>query len=225
MEKQTNYFVELNAINVSDKIEYKNGLSYLSWAWAWQQIKSVYPNAQVKVYETPEGCIYWHDMMTAWVKVGVTVNDIEHIEYLPVMDYKNKSIPMGSITSMNVNTAIQRATVKAIARHGLGLYIYAGEDLPEEDKKAPNGALSVTNGTRGGLTKKEFTAKIEAIKTSLNNCNDLDNLKAVWIDAQADLLIIKGLEDGLYYDMLEARKNELKVNFEGLAEILETKGE
>ena len=65
---------------------------------------------------------------------GVTVNGIEHIEYLPVMDFKNKSISLDAVTSFDVNKAIQRSLTKALARHGLGLYIYAGEDLPEEER-------------------------------------------------------------------------------------------
>lgn len=134
MEKQKNYFEELNSINVSDKTEKKNGLTYLSWAWAWAEVKKIYPQANYKIYETENGCIYWNDGKTAWVKTGVTINDVEHIEYLPVMDYKNKSILIENITSFDVNKAIQRSLTKAVARHGLGLYIYAGEDLPEEIK-------------------------------------------------------------------------------------------
>lgn len=72
--------------------------------------------------------------MTAWVKTGVTIEDVEHIEYLPVMNNYNKSIPLAEITSFNVNSSIQRSLTKAIARHGLGLYIYAGEDLPESSE-------------------------------------------------------------------------------------------
>ena len=125
-------FETLNKKDVGEHIERKNGLSYLSWAWAWQELKKEFPDANCTVYETPDGCIYWTDGKTAWVKTGVTVEGVEHIEYLPVMNYKNKSIPLEDITSMDVNTAIQRSITKAIARHGLGLYIYAGEDLPEE---------------------------------------------------------------------------------------------
>jgi len=73
---------------------------------------------------------YFTDGKTCWVKVGVTVNGIEHIEELPIMNNKNQSIPNGSITSTEVNKSIQRALTKAIARHGVGLYIYANEDLP-----------------------------------------------------------------------------------------------
>ncbi len=128
-----NYFADLNAINVSDKVEKKNGLSYLSWAYAWGELKKKHPNANYKIYEREDGCIYWTDEKTCWVKVGVTVGEIEHIEYLPVMNNVNKSIPKENVTSFEVNKAIQRALTKAIARHGLGLYIYAGEDLPEEE--------------------------------------------------------------------------------------------
>ena len=131
-----NYFKELNDINVSDKIEKKNNLSYLSWAWAWGELKKKHPDATYKIYETETGCIYWTDGKTAWVKTGVTVNSIEHIEYLPVMDFRNASINIDKITSTEVNKSIQRSLTKAVARHGLGLYIYAGEDLPEEEQKA-----------------------------------------------------------------------------------------
>ena len=128
---EKNYFVELNELNVSDKTEKKNGLTYLSWAWAWGELKKRHPDSTYTIYEDPNGRPYHTDGRTCWVKTGVTVNGIEHIEYLPVMDYKNQSIPLDKITSVAVNKTIQRSLTKAVARHGLGLYIYAGEDLPE----------------------------------------------------------------------------------------------
>ena len=131
-----NYFAELNALNVGDKIEKKNGLSYLSWAWAWGEVKKLHPDAQYRIYENADGWNYHTDGRTCWVKTGVTVAGIEHIEYLPVMDNRNKSILAENVTSFDVNKAIQRSLTKALARHGLGLYIYAGEDLPEEAQKA-----------------------------------------------------------------------------------------
>ena len=137
--ENNNYFIELNKINVNDKTEQKNGLTYLSWAWAWGEVKKLHPDATYTIYETtnPHGyvCNYFTDGKTCWVKTGVTINDIEHIEELPVMDFKNKSILLDNVTSFDVNKAIQRSLTKAVARHGLGLYIYAGEDLPEEEKK------------------------------------------------------------------------------------------
>ena len=129
-----NYFVQLNDINVNGKTEQKNGLTYLSWAWAWGEVKKLFPDATYTIYENANGWNYHTDGRTCWVKTGVTVNGIEHIEYLPVMDYKNRSIPADAVTSFDVNKAIQRSLTKAVARHGLGLYIYAGEDLPEAEK-------------------------------------------------------------------------------------------
>ena len=128
-----NYFSKLNDINVNGKTEQKNGLTYLSWAWAWGEVKKMFPDATYTIYEDANGCFYHTDGKTCWVKTGVTVLGIEHIEYLPVMDFKNKSIPVGNVTSFDVNKAIQRSLTKAVARHGLGLYIYAGEDLPEAE--------------------------------------------------------------------------------------------
>ena len=135
-----NYFAVLNAINVNDKTEKKNGLTYLSWAWAWGEIKKRYPDANYTIYENADGLNYHTDGRTCWVKTGVTVAGIEHIEYLPVMDHRNKSIPVNAVTSFDVNKAIQRSLTKACARHGLGLYIYAGEDLPEGDDVQPEPA-------------------------------------------------------------------------------------
>lgn len=131
-----NYFQKLNSIDVSSHQEKKNGLTYLSWAWAWGEVKKQHPEAVYTIYEAANGCFYHTDGNTCWVKTGVTVNGIEHIEYLPVMDNRNKSIPLKSVTSFDVNKSIQRCITKACARHGLGLYIYAGEDLPE-DEEAP----------------------------------------------------------------------------------------
>lgn len=131
-------FETLNNINVQEHVEQKNGLSYLSWAWAWQEVKKLYPKAQYKIYEreTEFGPVnYFTDGMTCWVKTGVEIESLEHIEELPVMDFRNKSIMLDKITSFDVNKAIQRSLTKALARHGLGLYIYAGEDLPEVDKQ------------------------------------------------------------------------------------------
>lgn len=131
-----NYFKALNDINVNDKTEKKNGLTYLSWAWAWGEVKKLFPDATYTIYENKDGWNYHTDGKTCWVKTGVTVNGLEHIEYLPVMDYKNRSIPADAVTSFDVNKAIQRSLTKAVARHGLGLYIYAGEDLPESETDA-----------------------------------------------------------------------------------------
>lgn len=128
-------FETLSAVNVSDKIEKKGNLSYLSWSYAWGEVKKRYPSAQYKVYERDTqqyGPInYFTDGMTCYVKVSVTIEGLEHVEMLPVMDYKNQAVPLAKVNSCLVNKSIQRAVTKACARHGLGLYVYAGEDLPE----------------------------------------------------------------------------------------------
>lgn len=132
-----NVFSTLYAVDVRGKTEKKNGLTYLSWAAAWAEAKKRFPDAQYTVYENAQGFNYHTDGRTAWVKTGVTIAGLEHIEYLPVMDFKNKSIPANAVTSYDVNKAIQRSLTKALARHGLGLYIYEGEDLPEAESAAP----------------------------------------------------------------------------------------
>lgn len=124
-------FATLSTIDCKGKIEKKNNLSYLSWAWAWQILKEKFPSATYTIYENKDGLNYHTDGHTCWVKTGVTVEGIEHIEYLPVMDFRNASIPVSKVTSFDVNKAIQRSLTKAVARHGLGLYIYAGEDIPD----------------------------------------------------------------------------------------------
>lgn len=160
MENKT--FKELNAINVNDKVKTKMNLSYLSWAYAWGELLSKYPDSFMTVYkrsvettetvtqEDPENHItksivtqtaqeipYFTDGRTCFVRVGVTVGGIEYVEEYPVMGLKNDAIRVNSVTMTDVNKAIQRAFVKACARHGLGLYIYAGEDVPESEKNAP----------------------------------------------------------------------------------------
>lgn len=131
----SNYFIDLNNINVNEHTEEKGSLTYLSWAWAWGEVKKIHPDANYTIYENKDGWNYFTDGKTCWVKTGVTVKGIEHIEYLPVMNSYNKSIPFDAVTSFDVNKTIQRSLTKACARHGLGLYIYAGEDLPESESK------------------------------------------------------------------------------------------
>lgn len=182
MEKEKNYFEILNAINVQEKVEKKNGLSYLSWAWAWGEVKKLHPEARYVIYEreTEYGPVnYFTDGRTCWVKTGVIINEIEHIEELPVMDYKNKSILLDNVTSFDVNKTIQRSLTKACARHGLGLYIYAGEDLPEEEQKekSKNDELKEkikAYGTKASIRLKELGKKLselneEELKDLLNN--------------------------------------------------------
>lgn len=162
-------FNKLNSINVNDKTEKKNGLTYLSWAWAWGEVKKIYPEANYTIYENtlPNGYVvnYFTDGKTSYVKTGVTIEGLEHIEELPVMDYRNKSILLENMTSFDVNKTIQRSLTKALARHGLGLYIYAGEDLPEEERKQEGENL---------IDEKTVKAIKESITNNMLDINGTD---------------------------------------------------
>lgn len=162
-------FETLNSINVGEHIEQKNGLSYLSWAWAWAECKKAYPEAFYTIYENENGWNYFTDGKTCWVKTGVTIEGLEHIEYLPVMDFRNKSIMFDVVTSFDVNKAIQRSLTKALARHGLGLYIYAGEDLPEADA-AKKAQQDIEDEAKA---KAELLAKITEVVSTLKE-NGID---------------------------------------------------
>lgn len=168
-----NYFQELYDVDVREKTKQKNGLNYLSWAAAWAEVKKRFPEATYKIYEKvvdDHGNTrpWFDDGKTGWVKTGVTIKNIELIENLPIMDFKNKSIPAEAITSVDANKAIQRSLTKAIGRHGLGLYIYEGEDIPEE-------------------TKREEKRKAEKAKTELQQINDENFEKAKMLCAHEDL--------------------------------------
>ena len=134
----TNVFNTLNSIDVKPMIEKKGKMNYVSWSHAWRSVKTLFPNATRKVYEAENGLNYFTDGRTCFVKVGVTINDEEMIDYLPIMDYRMQRITADKVTSMDVNKAIQRSMTKAIAMHGLGLELWYGEDLPVEEKKDPN---------------------------------------------------------------------------------------
>ena len=136
MEKNKSTFDVLNDINVNEYTSQKNGLTYLPWAWAWQTVKSKFPEATYTIHHNADGWNYHHDGRTAWVECSVTIGGIEHTEHLPVMNNRNQSIKLDQITSMDVTKAIQRCITKACGRHGLGLYVYAGEDLPEIEAEA-----------------------------------------------------------------------------------------
>lgn len=184
-ETKKSIFETLNNINVNEHIETKGQakLKYLSWAWAWAEVKKVYPDANYTIYETtnPQGYTinYFTDGRTCWVKTGVTINGLEHIEELPVMDYNNKSILLNNVSSFDVNKAIQRSLTKALARHGLGLYIYAGEDLPDEAD------LKGTTQETPKVAPKQATSKlIKGVQENAGTITEMqrDTMKALGIN-------------------------------------------
>jgi hypothetical protein len=126
------YFGKLNKVQCETKK--KGELTYISWANAWEALKKLHPDAQFKVHENSNGMPYFYDKTGAFTKVSVSVCGLTHTVHLPVMDYKNKSIPTEQITTFDINKSIQRTLSKAIGMHGLGLHCYRGEDLAEEPK-------------------------------------------------------------------------------------------
>ena len=126
-----NKFNELFSLNVNDKVEKKNNLSYLSWSWAWAEFCKVYPNATYKVMKDDKmNCAFGNSEQGYMVYTEVTANGLTHEMWLPVMDFKNKS--MLAPTTFDINKAVMRCLTKNLAMFGLGLYIYSGEDLPED---------------------------------------------------------------------------------------------
>ena len=175
MSESKSVFDTLNAINVNGHTEKKNGLTYLSWAWAWAEVKKAFPKATYRIYENQMGLNYHTDGKTAWVKTGGEIEGIEYIEYLPVMDARNRSIPLEQLTSFDVNKAIQRSLTKACARHGLGLYIYAGEDLPEgEEPKQELDKKIVAQAAKYQIDLDRLAAYLKKAKEELTN-DDLVN--------------------------------------------------
>lgn len=127
-----NYFAQLNQINVSDHVEKKGEFSYLSWPFAVAQLRLADPAATWEVRRF-DGLPYLHSETGYFVEVAVTVQGVTLSQIHPVLDGRNQ--PIAEPTAFDINTSVQRCLVKAIALHGLGLYIYAGEDLP--DGQAP----------------------------------------------------------------------------------------
>lgn len=140
--EQNKVYEKLSKISVKDKVEKKGRFDYLSWAWAWHYLQTNYPGSQRIVYENVEGVPYFTDGKFANVKVGIVVNGVQHIDYLPITDNLNRSIPLTKITSFDVNNAIQRSTAKAIAMHGLGLSLWIGEDTAVFDQPSKQEPVS-----------------------------------------------------------------------------------
>ena len=135
MTESANYFARLNAINVNEHVEKKGGFSYLSWPYAVAQLRLADPAAVWEVRRFG-GLPFLISEAGVFVEVAVTVQGVTLSQIHPVLDGRNR--PMLAPSSFDINSSIQRCLVKAIALHGLGLYIYAGEDLPQPAGEAAN---------------------------------------------------------------------------------------
>ena len=212
MEKptQANYFVALNKIEcVTEK---KNNLTYVSWSDAWTKVKEQHPDATYTIYENADWFPFWESKFGIDCKVGVTINWLEHIVRLPVMDWANKPQKAESYTyktkydektceaanAFDINKTIQRAFAKAIAMHGIGLYVYRGEDLPEEIdwNNAPirDDVPQVPKYTPKGKQLAEYIAEIKAehdtnvIKTLQDEAKQgrLSEKQIWWLDKEVE---------------------------------------
>ena len=147
-------FLDMRKINVNDRVEKKDGLSYLTWSWAWDEFKQAYPTATYEVVKNADGLPYFESQAGAMCYTRVTVDGLTHEMWLPVMDGKNKAMKSApytytvrdfktkqqvektveAFTMFDVNKTVMRCLVKNLAMFGLGLYIYAGEDLPSKTR-------------------------------------------------------------------------------------------
>lgn len=148
--KNADKFSELYSLNVNDKVEQKNGLNYLSWAWAWAEFRKAYPDADYTIKRDPTTNMpYFESKYGIMVFTSVTAGGKTHEMWLPVMDGANKAMKAEAWTyktkygektvepadMFDINKTIMRCLVKNLAMFGLGLYIYAGEDIPEENRE------------------------------------------------------------------------------------------
>lgn len=183
-------FEELNAINVNEKTEKKKSgnteLTYLSWTWAWAEVKKRYPDAHYEII-MHDGLPYVYDENTGYmVFTTVTIQDITHMMWLPVMDGANKAMKnkpytystkysgeksVEAATMFDVNKTIMRCLVKNLAMFGLGLYIYAGEDLPEVEAEEQKTAQEVAKKK----IEKIDSGQIEKLKKTLSE-NGIDEV-------------------------------------------------
>ena len=163
----------LLATNVNGHLEKKNGLSYLSWAWAWAEALKADANATF-VVNMFDGKCFMDINGTAMVFVTVTMFNKPMTCQLPVMDYRNKAIP--NPDAFAVNTAIMRCMTKALALHGLSLYIYAGEDLPEEGRSV---VITPTQGAMDNIPQEDLQYLQEMAMELIAMCEQSDP-KAAW---------------------------------------------
>ena len=218
-------------LDVQKHVEKKNGLSYLSWAWAWAEALKADPTAtfHVDTFQRADGTTvpYMDINGTAMVWVRTTLFGKEMTCFLPVMDHRNK--PIQNPDSFQVNTAIMRCMTKCLALHGLGLYIYAGEDLPEQEgkpepekKPAPKAEAKVPAKAEGEPGRWQITIKAKPDATPTDWVNLISEAAVVCLEqaeSQADTMKIyqtnralfdklKTLDAGCHKDLLEAFKTK-----------------
>ena len=190
----------LSKIDVSEHTEEKNGLTYLSWAWAWGKVKDNYPKARYvkRIWDT-ELPYTKDDQGYDYVEVTVIIGDEEQSELMPVLDYKNQSVK--NPNSFQVNTALQRCLAKCCAMHGLGHYIYAGEDLPQ-GMEEPEPEVSIHPAEGDAKEAKGYKLISEVFTTFIPECEDVATLRSFWGKNKNALEILKKGNKELYEKVL-----------------------
>lgn len=206
-ERRSIYFETLKALDLNDKCEKRDNLTYLSWANAWGEFKAAYPSASYRIVKNPDnGLPYFCDReIGIIVFTEVTVDGITLEMWLPVMDGKNKAMKLEpysyqawdnykkayvektvqAATMFDVNKTIMRCLVKNLAMFGLGLYIYAGDDLPEKatDDQTPT---SPSPSSQQPSAPKPVD-KYAGIKNAINSMNDINSLMGLYLDHQNEI--------------------------------------
>ena len=205
MSETKSIYGQLSDIDVSEHVKQKGAYDYLSWTHAVDALKKVYPKAQIEVMTSDEGHPFFKTEVGFFVQVKVTVDGLACAEWLPVLDNRNKVLKQPD--AYQVNTSIKRCMTKAIALHGLGINVYAGEDLRQydvEDPEDPEDSPSTTNGKSKSkpTTKKSSTdkKKVEANGSQgLNKKDILDALRgAVGEDVLNDKQAVFNVADKLF---------------------------
>jgi hypothetical protein len=194
----------LSVIDCSEHVENKGGFSYLSWTWAWSTLKQHYPDAEFHKHCNEDGYpCFTDDKGNAFVKVTVRIGEREMTELLYVMDNRNQSIQ--NPNSQQVNKALQRCLVKAIAYFGLGFYIYAGEDLPEG---APAKPVTVHGVGKDADVECSGDNQVDTVMTAfltfIPECSDVETLRTFWSDNGEAISFLKEKNEKAYNTVLEA---------------------
>lgn len=207
---------DLLKINVNEHTEKKQNLTYLSWAWAWAEALKIDPHAQFEVktfmHDQYTELPYMNINGTAMVWVTVTLIGTPRTCMLPVMDHRNKAIP--NPDAFQVNTAIMRCMTKALSLHGLGLYIYAGEDLPEGEEEKPVEKKKEPKNKKSDADLELFT---DSVIEYTNTCSTVEGLNSYWKANQQQLDDLK-VQSPEHYARVIKRFSELKKQFMEKAE-------
>ena len=204
-ERRAIMFNALSNLDLSDKCEKRESLTYLSWANAWSEFKSAYPSATYRILKNEDGLPYFSDPnLGIMVFTEVTVDDVTHQMWLPVMDSKNKAMKLEPYTysvwnnfkkafeektvqgasMFDINKTLMRCLVKNLAMFGLGLYIFQGDDLPE--KSADDTASSAPQQPMQRPVQQTIDP-LAGIKNAINSANDVTTLMSFYLDHQGEI--------------------------------------